>query len=443
VFELHQTHAFNAERFSSKTWGMFLHAAPFLYVLAALALVAQVRKFVADGDERSLTRRLLAARGLLHWGVMALAGLLVSALGYSTQWAEPNAFLPGILFGAAFLAVALPVGGRGELFGLALVCAQCLFSLLLEPTYQPIQDEGFGAFPRSYVLQDPWRTIPSEASRRRALEFRRELEKVDGEVLALHRPYWSVLAGGSGHVGAMGLNDVIPEDRERVEARLRERVRAQEFAVVFTEGEPPDWLLRELGRSYVVGRRLHGKDRIRPLVGWTSDAGMVTDYEVDQLWIVPASDRTLPSGAVVIGDFEDGVSAFELEGSAFAPASSLTKKRRSVGPIGGRRFLSSLRGGVAAKGIARSPAFRLPESGHVEALVGTTGRRRGLEVLIVDVADRSHVSAWPLPLDADAMTLVEWTVPADFAGREVQLELVDETKKAALHVDDVRVVTVE
>jgi hypothetical protein len=71
------------------------------------------------------------------------AGLLVSALGYSTQWAEPNAFMPGVCFAAAALAVALPVG-RGEAVGLGLVAAQMVFALVLEPRYQPIQDRGAG-----------------------------------------------------------------------------------------------------------------------------------------------------------------------------------------------------------------------------------------------------------------------------------------------------------
>ena len=65
---------------------------------------------------------------------MAFAGLLVSALGYSTQWAEANAFIPGIALGALFVAVALPRGGKTERASLVLVALQLVFGLLLEPT---------------------------------------------------------------------------------------------------------------------------------------------------------------------------------------------------------------------------------------------------------------------------------------------------------------------
>ena len=33
IYELHQSHAFNAERFTRKTWGMFVHAGPFVAVM--------------------------------------------------------------------------------------------------------------------------------------------------------------------------------------------------------------------------------------------------------------------------------------------------------------------------------------------------------------------------------------------------------------------------
>src|SRR5688500_12746167 len=184
---------------------MFLHAAPPLALLLAGLAGARLRRlFVRTGaKEHVATDRW---RGLAFWGVLTAAALLVSALGYSTQWAEPNAFMPGVCFGAAFVAVALPVG-RGEAAALALVGAQLLFALLLEPRYQAIQDRGLPGLSDSYTWQDPWRTVPTAAQREQAAALRDELAARAGPVLALQRPWWSVLAGGAGHVGTMGIHD--------------------------------------------------------------------------------------------------------------------------------------------------------------------------------------------------------------------------------------------
>lgn len=279
LFELHQTHAFNLERLTRKSWGMLAHAAPFLLALGVLSLGTWLkRRPRADGE------------ALRAWGVMAAAGLGVSALGYATQWAEPNAFIPGVALGAAFLAVALPVGGRGELVALGLCACQLAFALVVEPIYQPIQDEGLRGLARSYQWQAPRRTAPSEEQRARAAALRAELEAgASGErgVLALQRPWWSVLAGGPGHVGSMNFNDIPLTPRRALQEELRQRVRAGEFSSIWLEGEPPRWLSGALRGRYREARRLRGAQRVRPLSGYMSESGMVTPYLADQVLWVP------------------------------------------------------------------------------------------------------------------------------------------------------------
>lgn len=299
IYELHQAHAFNEERFRVKTWGMFAHAAPFVVVLG-LGIVAEVVasevRHLRSGERGPSERRpgrLRATRGLAYWGLMAATGLLVSALGYSTQWAEPNAFMPGVCFGALFLAVGLPVGGWREGVGLGLGAAQLIFALLVEPMYQPIQDHGLAGLRDSYALQQPARTLPSGEQRARAAALRRELETHEGEILALHRPWWSILAGGPGHVGSMGLNDVGSEDRRRIVQTLVEEIRGGRYTAIWLEGPPPRWMRRAL-RGYRVERRLRGDARVRPMSGWMSAAGVVEPYRGDQVEWVPVPPRRDP-----------------------------------------------------------------------------------------------------------------------------------------------------
>jgi hypothetical protein len=449
IYELHQQHAFNRERFTTKTWGMFLHAAPFVVLLAILGLshffapwLSQQRKVDPEGEERR-RRRLIAGKGLLYWALMAAAGLLSSALGYATQWAEPNAFIPGVVMGAIFVGVALPQRGWGEVVGLALACAQMFYAFAVEPMYQPIQDRGLAGLSSSFAWQDPSRTIPDANAWARAEERRAMLESADGEVFALQRPWWSILAGGEGHVGSMGLNDVEPERRAEVEAALLAELRHGRFAQIWLDSEPPRWMLSAL-QSYRVERRFHGEERVRPMSGFMSDAGMVTPHRADQLLLVPIAPREPPLGGTVIADFEDGtIQGFAIEGRAFGrrPVRGQAGRLPPVGPYGGEYLLSSAGASGEPKltGTATSPAFTLPSAGRLEALVGTTGRAQRLAVVLLDDGGDREVEL-PIPSTRLQLASLRWPIPAEWAGASVRLRLTDESTDAALFVDDVWIV---
>lgn len=433
IYELHQSHAFNDERFEKKTWGMFVHAGPFVLLTLAVSLGALLVRLKAS------SRRWADAGEPAYWGLMAATGLLVSALGYSTQWAEPNAFIPGVLMGSIAVGVLLPTSGRVAQATCALVIAQLCFALAVEPMYQPIQSKGSAGVKDSYAWQSWGRTVPSDEKLQRAEALRTQLEAGPGPVLALQRPWWTVLAGSDGHVGSMGITDVLPDDRAAIQKALLGELRAGEFAQVWTEGDPPRWMMRGLG-GYSLGRRLHGAQRVRPMSGYMSDAGMVTRYRADQLQFVPAEPRPLPEGASVVADFESGrADGFAPQGAAFGRRAirSVNSTFPAVGPIGGRYYYSSagVRGDLKATGLSRSAPFVLPRGGSVELLLGAVGKRARLGVALVAGEDRVPLSIPPTHL---SMAPVVWNVPADWAEREVVLELRDDSKKAALFVDDVR-----
>lgn len=443
IYELHQSHAFNHERFAVKTWGMFVHAGPFVAFAVLIGGVGQV-----VSRRRTDRQDLASIRALAYWGLFAVTGLLVSALGYATQWAEPNAFIPGVTMGAIALAVLLPMGGIHEVVALGLVGAQMLFSLVLEPLYHPIQTHGWKkGFPHSYAWQDPWRTVPKPELWARATDLRTSLERFDGPLLALHRPWWSVLAGGSGHVGSMGLSDIETEQTRAIEAELRRRLVEEEYAGVWLEGEPPRWLSSAM-RGYRVERRLHGRERVRPMSGWMSEAGVVTPYRRDQVLWVRQGPRSRPPGATVIADFEDGrVQPFDVDARAFGRRAVTDRQGRllAMGPFGGRFMLSSAgpAGRVQSVGQARSPVFRVPAGGHLEFLVGHTGDAARLHAFIVDARRPEERVELEIPGTYFELQPLRWTPPTAWAGRDVRLELLDDSTGHALFVDDVWVVTPE
>nr|WP_255216059.1 glycosyltransferase family 39 protein [Pseudenhygromyxa sp. WMMC2535] len=482
IYETHQSHAFNAERFRRKTWGMFLHAAPFLAALSValagagvgvvLRRVRQARRVI--GERRSvhgplrarlgaLWLGLRACRGHLYWASLALAALVVSALGYATQFAEPNAFIPGVCFGAALLGVAVPDATQPaypglqaprrvlELAGLTLIAAQLIFALAVEPIYQPIQDRGLSeGLADSYAWQDPRRTLPGSARRQAAARLRETIERTPsergGELLALHRAWWPILAGGRGHVGAMGINDVSPEQRRILLDALREDLAAGRFSALWIDGGVPPWLRGQLSRGWSVDLRLRGEDRVRPMSGWMSEAGMVTPWRGEQLLLVRQAPREVPEGVEVIADFESGrLEGFELgEGAAFGRNAARTFEPGlpPFGPHGGARLLSSVRGRnrespTSLRGEVRSPVFSLPEGGALELLLGSVGTTKGLAARLVFVDEGEAVlTELPVPDTGAGLEPVRWRVPPERAGARVRLVLIDASAEAGILADD-------
>jgi glycosyl transferase family 87 len=442
VFELHQAHAFNDERFWKKTWGMFVHAAPFLTVLALWLLARFVRPWLSrerriDRDrERRLAARLSAHRGLIYWGLVAVASALVSALGYSTQWAEPNAFMPGVCFGALWLAVALPQGGRAEIVAIALCCAQLCFSLFVEPMYQPIQNRGIAALRESYAWQDPARTIPGADRRARAQELRDELEGSRHEVLALHRPWWSIIAGSSGHVGSMGITDVAEGDRKAIEQTILARIKNVELDEIRLEGEPPAWMRPALRGRYKVLERRQGDARVRPMSGWMSDAGMVTPYVADQILMVPIGSDPVREGVIV--DFEDGtLQGVEAHGGfGRRPVSGFTGDLPQPAGYGGEFWLSSAgpQGRVEEKGTAIVGPIELAAGQTIACSIGALGKLERSSVTIRGIDDEV-LATLPLPTDRAILHEATWTADQPHT---IRLHIQDDDGAGALVVDDVR-----
>ncbi len=444
IYTLHQQHAFNGLRFTQKAWGMLAHAAPWvgLYLVAHavtwLRPVLLARRRLGPGTSLASQHLVVRHRGRLFWGVMATFSLLAGALGYATQWAEPNAFMPTVALCAVFVAVVLPREGMMEQVGLACVSVQLAFSALLEPHYAVVQHDG--SLFASYKLQRPERFVPTAHAQRVATQRREALLRASGEILALSRPWWSILAGGPGHVGSMNLNDVTPLHRGELQRALQSEVRNKRFTSIWLDGEPPTWL-REALAGFTLRSRFSGNARVLPLTGYMSPAGMTTPWRGDQIVLEPLHARTRPSHAQVLADFEDGtLQGFHITGDAFGsrPCHGLTGTLPAMGPVGGVYLLSSAgpRGDVALRGVATSASFTAI-AGEVVLHVGYIGKRAGLHVMLVDL-DRVNTSlAIPLPTRHAWLEEVSLSLPESWHTRTVRLELHDNTAKGAVFADDI------
>jgi hypothetical protein len=127
--------------------------------------------------------------------------------------------------------------------------------------------------------------------RAQARQLRAELAAQSGPVLALQRPWWSVIAGGPGHVGVMGMHDLPRAEQRAIERSLVAEVEAGLPVAIYLEGDAPAWLRPGLARRYRLARKWEGSVRVLPLTGYMSVAGMVTPWRGAQ-WLYVRRDES-------------------------------------------------------------------------------------------------------------------------------------------------------
>jgi len=203
IYRLHQSHGTLFERIWPETpFLLFDYGFMLLVPVAACLLLAALR--------RRLSRR------LFYWASMAATGLATAAVSSATQGAYDNAYIPAVYFGvllSAACVVELPalaaklrasastdgaVRSAGEpheprlgslrivgLLGLALLSTHAMIRWL-----------------------DPSPHVPSRQDHAEARRLLAYLTEQGPEVFVPCHPFYSVLAGGRGHLHVMGVNDV-------------------------------------------------------------------------------------------------------------------------------------------------------------------------------------------------------------------------------------------
>lgn len=194
VFKLHQQHDFHPVR-------AFLGTPARLILLLGPALL-----LLPLGLLRARTR------GLWFALYMAGVGIAVACVGFGTQWAWHNAFIPGIFFPA--MAIATMVGRleaspRWQAVGfVALIAAVGLApGALLKPASAHTPHEwGIHAdAPTGYNLL-PY--VPTAADREKGDQLIAKLRTTPGDVLIPFHPFYAHLAGKPCFLHRMGTLDV-------------------------------------------------------------------------------------------------------------------------------------------------------------------------------------------------------------------------------------------
>jgi len=199
IYRLHQSHETLLRKIWPETPGVLLdYGFLLLAPIAGCALAAMLR------------RRL--SKSLFFWAAMAATGVVTAAVTSATQGAYDNAYIPAVYFGALFsaacavelpaLAAALRPAAGASWSGKSesrFVGSLRVYALL-----------GLGVLAVHAVTRwlDPSHLVPSPQDQASARRFLAYLTEQGSDVFVPCHPFYNVLAGGSGHLHIMGVNDV-------------------------------------------------------------------------------------------------------------------------------------------------------------------------------------------------------------------------------------------
>jgi hypothetical protein len=464
----HTEAPFNWQRFLDKTWWMYLHAYPGLAMIGIVVttplLIGMWQKKRRIDPANAVARKTIfeSHRGLVFWGVVACSALVASAVGYSRAAAEANALIPGAWGLAMFFGAGLPTrAGRTSQLVRVILVAQVGFLLAFEPRFQQVWDRGVSGIEDSYALHRADHLVPSERDIRVAKDavgFLNDLQQgkrgyVDrlgtqhvGEFWAPQHPWWGVMAGGQPSVASMAIHDLPVATQRSIYRKLAQDLQDGRYAAVFVDGAIPQWMLESLNLSYRVDRVRQGSDRVLPISGYRSRAGMAQPYRESQYLLVRLSARALGPRSRVWTDFDDGsLQGFRLEGDAFGrrPSSSLEAPNLPIVGLGGRYALAShaTSRGLAAKGRALSPMYHLPDDAvRIHLLVGFFGQIMpgSLHWFNKELAQTAEWQPPKAMRESNRGELWEWTfeVPPAWINTTIQLQIDDASESNAIVVDD-------
>jgi hypothetical protein len=335
TFGMHQGHDLYWDRIWPVTEITLVKAFPVVFALLGIWVLVRpvlwLRARALPGEDRRS----------LFWLAVAVTGVAVSAIGFATQWASANAYIPGLVFPGAFACLAgadltrraTGEGGARPLLGGAA-------GLLLG-----------GALAAQLVLQlySPAPHLPSERDRATGAKLIAFLRSIEGPVLMPYHPYYPVLAGKRPSYHQMGINDVtragypFPPD-------VIQRVIKKSYRAILLDNPPQGRYDFVLG-PYKLGRYFRG-DEV---------PAIVSGYEVRPTYLlVPKEPEPEPPGARRIAGFESGTfEGWAAEGSAFGvgPIGGPLLGQGPIGPFEGSYLVSSFHGGDSTAGTLTSPEF--------------------------------------------------------------------------------------
>ncbi len=384
-----------------------------LYLLAAPAIwiARRLRRTSATTAEAPAKIILAEERRELYWLAVAVTGVAVSAVGFATQWASENAYIPGLVFPAIFAAIA--GGGLARRAGLerrpllaggvALLVGGALAAQLIAGLYRPGPH------------------LPTARDRQAGARLIELLRAEDGPVLMPYHPFYPVLAGKRPHYHQMGINDVtragLPFPPSVLESVLQRR-----WAAILLDNPPQGRYDFVLG-PYKLGRYFRGDEVPH----------VPTGYQVRPTYLfVPKRPEPAPAGARRVFGFEDGsYQGWERSGTAWGPApvGGPLWEQGPVGPFEGSFLASSFHGGDQSTGELLSPEVVIDRP-QLSYRVGGGHDPRALQVRLLVDGQTVHVGTGN---NSDLLEVQRVDLRAHL-GKKLRVQLVDSARGSWGHL---------
>lgn len=349
AFEIHQVHDFNMDRY----WlahEEILWRYPAMTILIGVTLLVVLATAIV---KRGLPRE---AWPFLMWTFVFAGALQVGAIGFGTEFAHRNAYMPALLHGAIAAGCAIPA------------LAACV-PRLLEPRQPELRAQWIGqavaaaaAIALAWTCVDGWwepkRWIPKAADRRAGDALVAEIRAVEGEVWVPSHPWYAHLAGKRMYAHQMSVKDVTAR-KPRPIVGLEEALSTHRFAEIFLDNRDlhNNGFPFHLGRYYRKWDKLSRGEQPRTVTGAT--------VKPAEVW-VPRGPAVRPPRAITLFDFEGPeltwAEGWTTSGTAWGDGPKMGKAHEDQGDVwrfGGDRWVSSMHGGDEATGNLNSPPFEL------------------------------------------------------------------------------------
>lgn len=257
VSEIHRAHDFSWDRFwrsfGNILWRPSLPGAPAYPALGAAMSLAVLAGLSATALAYRRTRAVPAgARPLLLWAPIFALSTLVGAIGWGTEFAHFNAYLPALVHGAlaagaavgAIAASARALGADRASTIAPYLVALALGAALWQARWQP------GPF------------VPTQADAAAGERLLARVRALPGEVWMPSHPYYLVLAGKRPWVHRMGIKDVTWRQSRQV-LGLTEALAGRRFSALVLDQRDVHLELPEVSRYYYRALELPANERPR------------------------------------------------------------------------------------------------------------------------------------------------------------------------------------
>jgi 4-amino-4-deoxy-L-arabinose transferase-like glycosyltransferase len=400
IFTLHQKHEFFPDRIWPETEKMLFKAWPVVAIIIGLWILIRLVEALA------LRRWLPGDRGNLFFLATAAMGVLVSAIGFATQWAVYNAFIPAFVFSAAFVAMACGDLAKPDTRGWRRWIAGPASVLL------------GGAIAAQMIVQlyDPMKHIPTDDDWKNSRQLIATLGKLEAPLLIPYHPFYPYLVGQKTSHHKMSTNDItragmpLPKD-------LVSNITKQRYRTIIFDRTPVGSSYGFMLRYYKIARVFSSQEVPRVLTGFRVQPKYV---------FVPKEPDPLPKGARRVFGFEDGTyKGWKRTGYAFGarPLGGAGSLQGLAGPYEGSYLAGSFVGGDRLTGKMKSPTFTVDRPLLTYRVGGGKDSRRVYVRLLVDGKEVHRGTG------TNHHILTKRRVDVSkYLGRKMRVELVDNSR---------------